>query len=179
MTNRLLGAAAAIAMLAAPALAATDGTLGPTSTGTFDVSVEFQGGSQQQIIITNLVDVDMGFVQKNTGDFSSAINYACVHIPGGGLYDINVSLTPLSNGLGDEHTNYSGVMDWFETGNASGASGEVFPGSPLSLTGLTASTLADCSDFTDFGYRTFVDTNTITVPNGIYTATMQFVVTPQ
>ena len=91
---------ACIFVFAGSIMAATDGTLGPTSTGTVDISV----GVGDQVQITGLSDIAGPYVG---GAGFSGNTTACVY-RNGGSGNFNVTATSL-NGSGIDHRIVSGA----------------------------------------------------------------------
>ncbi len=105
-----LTALALLATLPAPALAETNGTLGASSTGSLKFSLNVE--EQKRIQISGLTDVEQtietgrqlqdpantDFENKLIWGTDGGLGYICVKMDEGGLYSLDWSVTPLSDG---------------------------------------------------------------------------------
>jgi spore coat protein U-like protein len=78
----------AAAILATQAHAATDGTLGLSSTGSLNISLTAQSAPQAQIRISGLTDVNFGSVQIGQTPAPITQSNICVHMTLPGTYSI-------------------------------------------------------------------------------------------
>ena len=86
----------ALSLTATPAMAATDGSFGATSTGTIDVSVTGVEPPAPEVRVSGLSDLDFGQITRNagghftiTGDTVS-INTICVELNNASTYSIHI-----------------------------------------------------------------------------------------
>ena len=67
-------------------MAATDGTLGTTSTGTLEINVDVE----DVVMISGLSDIPIAFDNTGTGDLTGS-STACIYRNGAGTYSVNAS----------------------------------------------------------------------------------------
>lgn len=104
--------AALLLATAFPAHAATDGTLGPTSTGTFTASLEVTGSSDQVQVI-GLTDFDFGSITASATQITPVppqIDRLCFNRSGPGNVLVTVNQTNGSGGSGTTLSNGSSEL---------------------------------------------------------------------
>lgn len=168
-------AAAAVALAAGGAFAATDGTIGGTSSGTATISI----GKGAQVRISGLTDVSYGTVTSNPGkEFRDVCIYSTAgpyQITADGL-NVSGGNFRLANGSNTEFVNY--VVQWSDS--AAGTSGDTLtPGTPLTAQANASTTDPNCGG--GVNARFFIDPNDgqyNNAPPGTYTDVLTLTVAP-
>lgn len=182
-TNKTIRTAAAYALVAghllaagaSPVLAATQGSVGSTSTGSVAISATIPSLAR----ITSLNDIALGS-WTGSGGLSGSDNAICVWSSTGGY-----SITATGSGASNAFTLSSGAntlaysVQWAQTGGASSGTA-VTAGTALTGQTTNAST-TDCSSGAASTAGVFVsitEANLLARPAGTYTGTLTLVVTP-
>lgn len=181
MTKNILIATASFAAILLPASAATNGTLGSTSTGSVEISANIQDTAPTEIQITGMEDIDFGILSTGSGslEVQSNLTGACIYMPSGGTYDLTVDVPLLSDASNNQFGAY--ILDLSFEQNGSLFTEAQLVGGDNGSFGLTfpASTQSDCSDGTFMTYRGTIPAGAGNgVAAGVYTGTVQFIVTP-
>lgn len=158
-----------------PVLAATDGTVGATSTGSVSISATIPNLAR----ITALNDIALG-TWSGTGALAGSDNAICVWSSTGGY-----SLTATGSGAGGAFTLASGgntvayAVEWAQTGGASSGTA-VTTGSALTgqTTNATSTSCASGPASTAGVFVSVPEANLSAAPAGTYTGTLTLLVTP-
>ena len=187
MTIRTLMAASVTLAMTAPALAATDGALGPTSTGTADVSVTLIAAANPEVQIYRMDDLSFtSDIQADfTGPISSTQGNACVWTPSetAFAYTLDVSAPDMTGQNDGESMPYDLLIstefvyeeDFPETAYASGSS-------TISVSDLALSNEQTCQESgASLFYRVEIDPASAGFPTtpDTYAATLTFTVAPE
>ena len=95
--KKLLILLTATALTSTSAMAATDGTVGGTSTGTTNVSLDLQAAPAPTIAISGLADLDFGTITASSGSNvtltgqQASISNICVLLSGATTYALNIN----------------------------------------------------------------------------------------
>ena len=142
--KRPLLALAFAGLLPASALAATDGTLGDTSTGSIDLTLNVaEPGPQIQItgFTDQVVDIELGSTETVT-----QLQDLCVYMTAPGVYDLSWTAEPLSDGTNSIPYTFS-VNDNIIEGGFSNSNNTISASSAAdgSIFGISPSLTPDCT----------------------------------
>ena len=187
--SRLKGTVAAVALMGAvtmgSALAATDGTLGGTSTGTSDLTVNVP----LRALITGVADLDFSseLTTWNGADDVTLTDSVCV-FTSGGAYEVTASGSGTANAftVTDGSTLISYTVEWDDSAGASSGTA-LTTGVQSSANFAGTTTLSDCTP-TPTNNATFIVTmdgssgtdDLASATTGVnYTGTLTLLVTPE
>ena len=162
--------------------AATQGTVGATSTGTLDIDVTVD----DQVRISGLSDILIAFDPAGTGDVTGS-STACIYRNGAGTYSIEATGDGASDAFTIEDsaatpTVVPYTVEWDDEvggGNAAGVT------SGTALTGQSgANTVSDDCSNAGGGANAFVEVtidraDLLAAPAGTYNGTLTLLVTPE
>jgi hypothetical protein len=163
----------ALGMTSATVMAATQGTLGPTSTGTVNLTLDID----PLIMISNLGDINLG-TYSGAGNLTGNDAF-CVYRNGAGNYNITMNGDGATNAytLSDGGTNTLAYSVDFNNGGVNAMT---------TLTALTAQTGADTvdTDCSTGGDNVSVDVTVsnaalAAAPAGTYTGVLTMIVAPE
>mgnify|MGYP003634057725 CR=1 FL=1 len=182
MKNILKTTALITGMIASGTLmAATDGTLGATSTGTLDISVDVE----DLVRISGLSDILLTFDATGTGDVVGS-STACVYRNGAGTYSVNATGDGAASAFTIQNAAPTPTVIGYTVGWDDAVTGTAIAAvsSGTALTGQTgANTVSDdCS--AGGGANAFVEvtvprTSLVAAPAGTYNGTLTLEVAPE
>lgn len=148
--KRISPTLACIALLPALSVAATDGTLGATSTATAQLSLQAQAGGTAQIRISGLSDFNWGLVNTSSIPAPLTDGSVCVYMSQPGTYQLSIqSANAQSLGAWDAFDGWMGVsILGLRVGVAYNWTFSDRQGSTVTSgigTGLVPSSTADCT----------------------------------
>lgn len=175
--NKIAKSIALASLVAASgsALAATQGTLGATSTGTADITMSVE----DRVQVTGLDDMLLG-TYGGSGDLFSEMSF-CVYRNGTGLYDLTVSSNNQSGSnefRASDGLNFVVYTVLFDEDNTAADGDPIASGvQELDLVGHATST--SCAGSENASVRvTFGEAALQAAPAGSYTDTLTFLVEP-
>ncbi len=181
MRNFLKTTALVSGMIATSGLmAATDGSLGTTSTGTLEINVDVE----DIVMISGLSDIPIAFDNTGTGDLTGS-STACIYRNGAGTYSVNAS----GDGVGSAFTIQNAAptptivaytVAW-DDDVAGAATAAVGLGTPLGGQTGANTTETDCSTG---GANAFVEVTVpraslTAAPSGTYNGTLTLEIAPE
>ncbi len=172
--NKIAAAFAMTSMLAsAPVMAASDGTLGATSSGSTDISVQIV----DMVKVTGLDNIALGSY-TGTGDLTGTTDY-CVYRNGGGAYQVTLTSTTGALSVSDGGTNNIGFSVLIDDDNDATAGGESLGYNSASLVSMAGASAADCggSDNAQMHF-TFAEADLQAAKSATYNATLTVLVEP-
>ncbi len=182
MKNFLKTTALVTGMVATSGLmAATDGIVGATSTGTLDISVDVE----DLVRISGLSDILLTFDITGTGDIVGS-STACVYRNGAGTYTVNATGSGTANAFtiqdaGPTPTPIAYTVGWDDSVTGAGVS--AVSSGTLLTNQLGANTVSDdCS--TGGGANAFVEVTVpraslVAAPAGTYNGTLTLEIAPE
>ena len=183
MNGKLIAIALAVITTSATAFAATDGTLGATSTGTSDVSVNLVAAPEPEIQISDLSDISVPDIEVGSTQVEAQQGTTpCVYSPNPLTYSLEISAPSMTGAVSGETMPYSLGVVGLVNGTPEITSPEFFSGTTIqSVSGLTASQDLSCTDDTVLSVPLIVDPTLAGFPStpDAYSATITFTVTPE
>jgi len=119
------------ALLAAPAAASIDGTVGTTSNGSFNVTAAVSTPPQDTVQVYNLFDLSFIFSSADSEGFGSNMQFCLVRLPNGG--NVGVTVSSIAAGDTDFLIHEASTANTIQLAMTldSDADGIAFSGSPL------------------------------------------------
>ena len=161
-------------------MAATDGVVGATSTGTLDINVDVE----DLVRISALSDIFITFDATGTGDITGS-STACVYRNGAGTYEVNATGSGAANAFTIQDaaptpTTVAYTVAWDDDVSGAAAAG-VTSGTPL--TGQTGADTVSDSCATG-GANAFVEitiprASLVAAPAGTYNGTLTLEIAPE
>lgn len=163
---KIIPIAVSLSLLSMGSIAATDGTLGATSTGSVNITATID----DLVNISRLDDLDMGSLSPSNLTATEAF---CIYRNGTGAYQI----TATGSGTGGSFAVTDGSIDLPYVLNINGSS--VSPGTPLSGTGANQTSIV-CGA-TDNASLTigFNSTEIAAANTGLYSGVLTLIVAPE
>ena len=166
--------------LAPAAVADADGILGPTSTGTADVSANLVAAPEPNIQISNLFDLEIADIEigdENTHSITDSL--VCVWSPVPLNYSLQVDLPELTGSTSGEQLAFEVMVVTLENYQPIQRIYSTAP-QPLLVETITAASNETCAFDSTFRYRVSLDGALLNnaIPD-TYSTTLTFTVTPE
>ncbi len=173
--NKLIktfSAAALVSALSIPAVAATDGSLGATSSGSTDVSLTIQ----DRVQISGMTNVALGSY-TGTGDLTGSTDY-CAYRNGGGNYTVKLTSSTGSFAVANGGDSIAFAVRADVAGDGDASDGELLSYNSVSSS-MAGDAAVDCSSSTNGQLHfTLAEAALQAAPSKTYTATVTVLVEP-
>ena len=182
MTPRKLTASLLALAIAAPAIAATDGSLGATSTGTADVSVNLVTAPTPEIQISGLSDIVVEDIEVgSTTAITTPGGSACVYSPDPLSYSLELSVPDMVGDTSGAALPYTLGIGPRESSVFLGATDISSGGTTQTISSLTSSQSSSCADNTFLSINATIDPTVSGFPTtpDAFSTTITFTVTPE